>query len=237
MTSNKLKIIAIITMIIDHFAYYFSDILNTNVYIFLRIIGRVSMPIFVFLIIEGYFHTKNLKKYILRIGVIAIITQISFIIIENVFAEYSLGLSKILNILFSFINILLLIKLFENSIEKKNIISKMIWLLYIILMLALYTFLEYDYGFGLLILGFFMYLIKKYVKNIYVAKILLALLIIVFSFAEGGIYSFASLSVIIILLYNNNLGKKSKLLKYMFYIIFPLQHIVLYISSILYKIL
>ena len=77
LTSNGLKIIAIVTMLIDHIGYYFENNMNNTIYIILRIIGRISMPLFAYLLVQGFFYTQNLKKYILRIFVFAIITQIS----------------------------------------------------------------------------------------------------------------------------------------------------------------
>ena len=53
-----LKIIAMITMIIDHVGFlFFQD--NHQTYIILRSIGRISFPIFCFVLVEGFFHTSD----------------------------------------------------------------------------------------------------------------------------------------------------------------------------------
>ena len=57
--SNMLKTIAVIAMVIDHIGFYFSPYLNHTLYIVCRIIGRIAMPIFTYLIVQGFFHTKN----------------------------------------------------------------------------------------------------------------------------------------------------------------------------------
>ena len=58
LNSNHLKCIAIICMIIDHLGHF---IFNTdyNVYIICRSIGRIAMPLFIFLLVEGFFRTKK----------------------------------------------------------------------------------------------------------------------------------------------------------------------------------
>lgn len=74
MTSFKLKIIAIITMVCDHFGDALFSVISP-----LNFIGRMAFPIFAFQLSEGYIHTKNIKRYLLRIFVFAIISQIPFI--------------------------------------------------------------------------------------------------------------------------------------------------------------
>lgn len=72
LNSNHLKMIAIIAMTIDHF----SDLIcpqfpMDSAAIFLHIIGRLTAPIMWFFICEGYYYTRNIKKYILRLLVFA----------------------------------------------------------------------------------------------------------------------------------------------------------------------
>ena len=82
-----LKILGIIFMTMDHVGIYLQmqyaynmDILNlSNIF---RIFGRFTLPIFIFLVVEGVLHTKSIKKYILRLGIIASIISIIFILFE-----------------------------------------------------------------------------------------------------------------------------------------------------------
>lgn len=72
-SADLLKVTAIVTMVIDHTgAVLFPDVL------YLRLIGRISFPIFTWLIVMGFTHTSNLKKYLLRMGVFAVISEIPF---------------------------------------------------------------------------------------------------------------------------------------------------------------
>ncbi|MBQ7241541.1 MAG: hypothetical protein IJS35_02000 [Firmicutes bacterium] len=70
---NILKIIAIITMTLDHLGeFLFPDLLA------LRIIGRIAFPIAAYQIAVGYKYTSNLKKYALRLIILAWVTQVPY---------------------------------------------------------------------------------------------------------------------------------------------------------------
>ena len=73
MSSFILKIIACFTMFIDHLRY----IVPGNP-IIMSYIGRLAFPIFAFQSANGYSYTKNLKKYLLRLLVFALISQIPY---------------------------------------------------------------------------------------------------------------------------------------------------------------
>ena len=87
LSSFWLKIIAIITMTIDHIGVMF-DVVPC------RYIGRLALPLFCLMIAEGVLHTKNFKKYALRLGIMA--SAISIIIIGSevipIFQQMHLGL-------------------------------------------------------------------------------------------------------------------------------------------------
>ena len=72
-TSMSLHIMAMAFMLCDHL---WGTIVPGNDW--LTCIGRISFPIFAFLIVEGYFHTGNLKKYVCRILLFAILSEIPF---------------------------------------------------------------------------------------------------------------------------------------------------------------
>ena len=69
-------------MLIDHIAWAFVPLLSVSGQI-MHFIGRFTAPIMCYFIAEGYFHTKDIRKYILRIGIFAIISQIPFVIAEK----------------------------------------------------------------------------------------------------------------------------------------------------------
>lgn len=88
-TGNSLKLIAIITMLVDHFAvgiYYtlavqnrwYITICGIEIYRLMRLIGRIAFPIYCFLLVEGFFNTSNKRKYALRLLGLAIVSELPF---------------------------------------------------------------------------------------------------------------------------------------------------------------
>lgn len=90
MSSFIIKMIAIITMTVDHI----NDLFIKN--ISLNIIGRISFPLFCFQLVVGYSKTKNLLKYITRMLIFALISQIPFAFFAN-----EIGSETSLNVMFT----------------------------------------------------------------------------------------------------------------------------------------
>ena len=86
-SGSMLKVLAMVTMIIDHVGSHLVDrsiiIFETETYTLtlyrlMRDIGRLAFPLFCFLLIEGYFHTRNKVRYGVSLGVMAAISEIPF---------------------------------------------------------------------------------------------------------------------------------------------------------------
>lgn len=74
---NALKYIAIIAMLIDHIAWAFVPYYSAAGQV-MHFIGRFTAPIMCYFVAEGYFHTRNVRKYLLRLGVFAVISWLPF---------------------------------------------------------------------------------------------------------------------------------------------------------------
>lgn len=92
-SQEALKLIASITMLIDHigavlvYSLYLSawnagnyDLSNqmARIYEPLRIIGRIAFPIYCFLLVEGFHHTRNIKKYVTRLAIGMALSEIPY---------------------------------------------------------------------------------------------------------------------------------------------------------------
>lgn len=89
--ARTLKIIAVITMFIDHLTYAFLEVpdlhgvqpMNALSYGptldgIGRLIGRTAMPIYAFLLVEGYVYTRNRWRYLGRLVLVAVLSELPF---------------------------------------------------------------------------------------------------------------------------------------------------------------
>jgi len=177
-TSDVLKIIAVIAMVIDHIAYYFYNYLPDWAYDIMKYgIGRIAMPIFVYLLIQGFFNTKNFNKYLLRITNFGIVTQVvitmGWLLNRHVFKEYVSNIYTLGNILLSFTLTLILLKVIHEPIlikkydKNQNILFKVI---FAIILLNVYIFIPIDYGITVPLLAILFYAIERFRITVLISK-------------------------------------------------------------------
>ena len=73
LSAATLHILAMAFMLMDHL---WATLLPAQEW--LTCVGRIAFPIFAFMAVEGYFHTHNLKKYLLRMLIFAVISEVPF---------------------------------------------------------------------------------------------------------------------------------------------------------------
>lgn len=205
MSSLTLKIIAVVTMLVDHVGFLFFP--EEEIF---RIIGRISFPLFAFLIAEGFIRTKDVKEYLKRLSIFAVISQVPFFFFERV-----AGLSGIhLNILFTLaLGVLTLLVI----TKVRNLPIK---ILGVLALLTLAYFGNFSYGvYGVLsILGSYLFLKNRKAGIVtlsvlpFIENIRLFLMNIIF------LQFFAVFSLIPIYFYNGRPGAKiPRLIFYWFY--------------------
>ncbi len=204
MNSFKLKVLACILMFMDHLG---AIIFINNDY--LRIIGRLSFPIFAFMIVEGYFHSKDIKKYFIRLGLFAIVPQIPYTI------AFGPGT---LNIFFT-----LFIGLLAIFLEEK-IANRFLKYLAVILLVIFAQVIEVDYGFYGVLLIYIFKIFRNNFKALFFSFLILNLSVFnLYSFQYYSIFS-----LIFIRLYNGQLVLRNLWVKYGFYLFYPLHILAIY---------
>lgn len=78
-----LKVIALLTMTLDHVGFLIENY-NYDLSLAFRYVGRLALPLFCFMIVEGAIHTKSFKKYALRLGIMASLISIGILVSDTV---------------------------------------------------------------------------------------------------------------------------------------------------------
>ena len=77
----QLKWLAIIGMTMNHIVYAFASVMPLWLMLILNVGGGLTFPIMAFFLVEGIRHTSNIKKYMLRLFIFALIAQVPFVLV------------------------------------------------------------------------------------------------------------------------------------------------------------
>lgn len=112
----QIKVIAVIFMTIDHLGAYGSEIPIIDAYnMELRLLGRIAMPLFLFMVTESVKHTSSRPKFLLRLYLGAVWTGL-FVAVTNYLFSDSIGMFISSNIFFTYFYVALYIILIEEII-------------------------------------------------------------------------------------------------------------------------
>lgn len=201
---NQLKMVAVVTMVIDHVGYF----LLPQV-VWLRWIGRLSFPIFAYFIAEGCYYTRNLRRYFGQMAALGLICMGA----AAAFAGQIYG-----NILITFALSVFLVGMLK--------LNALIGLLAMGPVLYLTMHMEIDYGFVGILIPVACWAVRvllesrrpKAVRPAQLGALAIGLLILAFQLAP---YQWMGLFTIPLLaLYNGERGEKN--LKWFFYFFYPL---------------
>lgn len=230
MTGFALKLIAMITMLIDHTAAILLE--GSKYYNLLRGIGRLAFPIYCFLLVEGYFYTKNVKRYLIRLGIFALISEIPFDLafapryIKNGFLYHQ-------NVFLTLFIGLVVIYLIDTIKEKYNgsFIEKMLLSTLIVAiggMISKFLFTDYNMLGILIIVSFYVFREKKFV-NLTILTILLYLLNRYF--VKSELQVLATFAMLPIYCYNGKKG--TNINRYIFYAFYPVHIAILLLIKLI----
>lgn len=237
-TSFSLHILAMVFMLCDHL---WATVIVGNDW--LTCVGRIAFPIFAFLTVEGYFHTKDIEKYLKRLFVFALISEIPFNLMVSGVPVYPFHQ----NVLWTFLIALSLIRWNEkgkNTNPRWKQIGIAILSLVIGAVAGLLTMVDY-YHFGVLtVLTFYFFRGKKWWN--YPGQLLFLYMINV-EMMGGLVYvlelfgkeflvpqqGFALLSCIPIWLYSGEQGFYNKTVRNIYYWFYPAHMLILALLGIL----
>lgn len=226
LTGNALKLIAAAAMVIDHVGLmFFPEVAE------LRILGRLALPIFAFMIAEGCRYTKSKVRYFLHIFCLAAICQAVYYVAQG---------STYMCILVTFsLTILMIFAL--QGMQKAFASSASLWrklactgafAATVALSWILNRHLQIDYGFWGCMVGVFAALLHpvneqspRWMKQSWVHVLMLSLGLLILALDRGGVQIFSLMAVPLLLMYSGKRGKLS--MKYFFYIFYPAHLVIL----------
>jgi len=248
LNAYQLKWIAIIGMFLQHMLIAWSGIIPTVLRFPLYAVGGFTFPIMAFFVVEGYRHTSNLKRYILRLFMVGLIALPFHIVVLGI----SLGggnpaMYPWLNIMFSII-----LSIFVLLMYDKIKFRVIFWLVYVVLVVPISTiFFEWYF------IGVTMVLLNHIIRNETARRIVppvfagVGWLFLALPFAIDGVMYFGDLDIfmayadfpalmavfaivcalvsILLLGYNGERGRKSK---WLFYIFYPAHFVVLAVVGV-----
>ena len=203
---TQLKLIAVISMIVDHLGVIFFDDA-----VWMRCIGRLAMPIFCFFVAEGYYHTRDRRKYLLRMGLFALISEIPFDLAFYGSAFYP-GHQ---NVMFTFLFAILGMFAYQEVMTRKtDNVGKIIGVMSVLACGLITIFLRTDYNAFGVALVFIFFVFKD--RGLLIQNVVALMYQFV---ARGvGIQAWAMVSAIPLMMYN---GEKGRKLKWFFYCFYP----------------
>ena len=211
LSGAQLKYIAFISMLIDHtnktllYPYLDGGFLTVLSNVF-DVLGRIAFPIFIFLLVEGYFHTRNKWKYLGTLLIFGVISEVPFDMFSSgVFFEWNAN-----NIMFTLSLVLVMIWIIDNMRTKMKKLPVVVWFIATIPIVAVMCFismnLAVDYEFHAILIGYFLYIFHK--KKVFALPL---------CFLSMYKEPWALLGFGLALTYNGKRGRQNKLVNYLFY--------------------
>ena len=224
-SSFSLHIIAMLLMLCDHL---WATVLSH--YAWLTWVGRLAYPIFAFMLVEGYFHTRNLKKYLGRLLFWAILSELPF------------------NLMYggSLMGLLCIIGIEKTRQKRKPLLTIIVFLLSAVAgyVLGFLTMVDY-FGYGIwMVLVFYLFrgrkwwcLLGQFAALCWINVMLIGGLSVPVQIFGHEVFiaqqSMACLALVPIWLYKGNQGPHNKIIQTGFYAFYPVHMLILSLAALL----
>lgn len=215
MSSFALKIIAAVSMLIDHMGLIFFP--QHEIF---RIIGRLAFPIFAYCIAEGYRYTRDRRRYFLRLFVLGLLCQAVYTVVER---DIYIGVLLVFSI--SIVLMSIQEKLISERSSRK-IFWGTVYLIAVCAVFALTKWIKVDYGFFGVMLPVVAALFRDKPRRILVFSLCLLALSLDYFFKGSAVQLYSLISVPVLIIYNGKPGKYR--LKNFFYVFYPAHLALLY---------
>lgn len=216
---TALKLIAMVSMVLDHVGDMFFP-----GQIWMRVLGRIAMPLFAFCVAEGYCHTRNKGKYLTQLGIFALITELPFDLAVFGRLEFTHQ-----NIMLSFFLAVLALMLYDAIREKMGKLwGRALGCLTVLGMSIVSILVAADYH-VFAVLGVFCFYVLRGCRYPVPQAVGVGFLAVTRTI---GYYIGTGLSILPLLLYN---GKRGRGLKWLFYAFYPGHLLVLYLIQVIVR--
>ena len=221
LTNNQLKIIAMISMLMDHLG---RQLLPE--WTWMVLVGRLAFPIFAYMIAEGCLYTRNKVKYILMIAGLATVCQGAYFfatgsMYQNVLVTFTLSVG----VIFAMERFLNKPDLASGAILAAVLIGVMV----LCILLPRKTHEEFYIDYGLI--GVLLPVTVRFARGKWGKLICAAVMLALLAMTTFTSQWYALLAIPLLALYNGQRGKWK--LKYLFYIFYPAHLLVIHLLQIL----
>ncbi len=216
LTGDQIKLFACVSMAVDHVGLNFFK--GTELYRPMRFFGRLAFPLYLFLLAEGAVHTKDRVKYLGRLFVFALISEIPFDLgVKGAFFVPEKQ-NVYWTLFFALISIFALQELLEAPDSRDRVIISCSMILVCI---SLADFMHTDYGALGIAAGLLVYMFRS---SPGVAQALSCLVLLCSSWWEFTVLA----NYPIVAAYNGRRGNSPGWLKWFFYAFYPLHFLIIW---------
>lgn len=227
----KLKMIAITMMLINHIGQNFSFETNHTILFFTtELLGKITFPIMAYLLVEGFHHTRNVEKYMLRMATFWLISIYPFHLLNNPGTSFQ-PIELVNNIFFTLLMGLVMMYFLQGINNKGERL----------LCVTFFSFLTATSDWGLigvlLIFGFYTIANPKkkvIIPCLYTTLIYIGLLLLGYVVSPQNVAWYLPITMLGILLviplllnYNGQRGLSNPLIKWGFYLFYPVHMLIL----------